>query len=188
MTHDFGGLNGLSLEGTPVSRGSLWAFCKQKVLRSAAACDTCIISHILHHSISWSGIITGPQDEQRRYLKWMNTEPHCVTETDEEDSTLLIFRQMLQWAWTYNLGQEKLVSKPNPSMFQHFSYFSDKHGETHKRATAAGTWLQVKKFLEGNWTFGGFDILKDFCILLLQIFPFYLDGEKIFKDNNRSKV
>lgn len=36
-THDLGGLNGLSLEGTPVRRGSLWAFCKQKVFSSAAA-------------------------------------------------------------------------------------------------------------------------------------------------------
>lgn len=41
-THDLGGLNGLSLEGTPVRRGSLWAFCKQKVFSSAAAWETLI--------------------------------------------------------------------------------------------------------------------------------------------------
>lgn len=40
-THDLGGLNGLSLEGTPVRRGSLCAFCKQKVFSSAAAWETC---------------------------------------------------------------------------------------------------------------------------------------------------
>lgn len=39
-THDLGGLKGLSLEGTPVRRGSLWAFCKQKVFSSAAAWET----------------------------------------------------------------------------------------------------------------------------------------------------
>lgn len=38
---DLGGLKGLSLEGTPTSRGSLEAFCRQKRLRSDAACDTC---------------------------------------------------------------------------------------------------------------------------------------------------
>lgn len=81
-THDFGGLNGLSLEGTPVSSGSLWAFCKQKVFRSAAACDTCI-KHIKHRSTRAT----------RRYLKGI-----CITETDEED--LLMLTQMLQSAWT----------------------------------------------------------------------------------------
>lgn len=34
---DFGGLKGLSLEGTPTRSGSLEAFCKQKFLNSAAA-------------------------------------------------------------------------------------------------------------------------------------------------------
>lgn len=38
---DLGGLKGLSLEGTPIRRGSLEAFCRQKFLRSAAAWDTC---------------------------------------------------------------------------------------------------------------------------------------------------
>lgn len=36
-THDLGGLNGLSLEGTPISSGSLLAFCKQKFFSSAEA-------------------------------------------------------------------------------------------------------------------------------------------------------
>lgn len=37
---DLGGRKGLSLDGTPISRGSLWAFCRQKVFKSAAAWDT----------------------------------------------------------------------------------------------------------------------------------------------------
>lgn len=95
----------------------------------------------------------------------------CIAETDEEDPTLL--------PSSLNI-QEKLVSESHSSMFPHLSYFSDQvdDGETLKHATAAGRWLQVKEFLQGKWTFGGFDISKDFCIFLLQNFLFYLDGGK----------
>lgn len=41
--HDLGGRKGLSLDGTPMRRGSFWAFCKQKVFRSAAAWETFIL-------------------------------------------------------------------------------------------------------------------------------------------------
>lgn len=51
---DLGGLKGLSLEGTPIRRGSLEAFCIQKFFRSAAAWDTCRARHT-SECVCWVG-------------------------------------------------------------------------------------------------------------------------------------
>lgn len=58
-TQDLGGLNGLSLDGTPMRRGSLWAFCKQKVFRSAAAWETCIYTRDEDTTHCWSILLPG---------------------------------------------------------------------------------------------------------------------------------